>query len=46
MRFKQLIFTLCSPLPGTQIVDYRANVKAKNFANNQKQQDSFLLAQQ
>jgi hypothetical protein len=32
-------------MPGTQIVDYRANVKAKNFVNNQKQQDSFLLAQ-
>jgi len=32
-------------MPGTEIVDYRANVKAKNFVNNQKQQDSFLQAQ-
>ena len=32
-------------MPGTQIVDYRATVKAKNFVNNQKPQDSFLLAQ-
>jgi hypothetical protein len=32
-------------MPGTQIVDYKANMKAKNFANNQKQQDSFLQAQ-
>jgi hypothetical protein len=45
MRFKKLIFTLCFPMPGKQIVDYRANVKAKNFVNNQKQQDSFLQAQ-
>ena len=45
MRFKQLIFTWCFPLPGTQIVDYRANVKAKNFVNDQKQQDLFLQAQ-
>jgi len=46
MRFKKLIFTLCSPMGGTEIVDYRANMKAKNFMNDHKQQDSFLSAQQ
>ena len=29
MRFKKLIFTRRFPMPGTQIVDYRATVKAK-----------------
>jgi len=33
-------------MPGTEIVDYRATMKAKNFVNNQKQQDSFLQAHQ
>jgi hypothetical protein len=33
-------------MPGTEIVDYRANMKAKNFMNDHKQQDSFLQAQQ
>jgi len=33
-------------MPGTEIVDYRATMKAKNFMNEQKQQDSSLQAQQ
>jgi hypothetical protein len=45
MQFKKLIFTLCFPMPGTQIVDYRATMKAKNFVNDHKQQDLFLQAQ-
>ena len=32
-------------MPGTEIVDYRATMKAKNFMNDHKQQDSFLQAQ-
>jgi len=40
------IFTRCFPMPGPEIVDYRATVKAKNFMNDHKQQDSSLQAQQ
>ena len=39
------IFTLCFPMPATEIVNYRATVKAKNFTNDHKQQDSFLQTQ-
>jgi hypothetical protein len=39
------IFTRCFPMPGTEIVDYRATVKAKNFVNDHKQQDLFLQTQ-
>ena len=46
MRFKKQIFTLCSPMGDMEIVDYRATMKAKNFVNDHKQQDSFLQAQQ
>jgi hypothetical protein len=46
MRFKKLIFTLCFPMPGPEIVDYRATMKAKNFVNDHKQQDLFLQAHQ
>jgi hypothetical protein len=45
MQFKKPIFTRCVPMPGTEIVDYRATMKAENCIHNHKQQDSFLQAQ-